>query len=333
MDDLASFRKFFRIAAIGSTVFSALLTFWFGLHQHPNMGLALAVAGFLVLCSIGSDYVILFVRDAWEKRAFGLVGMGVAGMFVVCTLNLISNLGSIGWQRDVTRNDAMIQNTKHDDARDQVSEGKASLEMWTKRLAKLEAENAWAATVTADALRARLASANLAIDLEAKRGGCKAKCLDRTKERDEIASRIAIAEETGTLRKQIEATKAVLAKHREHAADTKATVAAPDAQAGFFAGVFTASLAPTEDAKKWTDKGIAGMIALGLFFAPMVFGLFGFRTASKRDDDPTASAPVTEPKPETIATIRDTRPEPRPVTRKDPTLNTLTIRQLQAIAA
>jgi hypothetical protein len=29
---------------------------------------------------VTSDYVILFVRDAWEKRNFGLVGMGIAGM-------------------------------------------------------------------------------------------------------------------------------------------------------------------------------------------------------------------------------------------------------------
>jgi len=58
--------------------------------------------------------------------------------------------------------------------------------MWEKRLAELEGANAgWITTVTADALRAQLASAELAISQEAARGGCKAKCLARTQERDQ----------------------------------------------------------------------------------------------------------------------------------------------------
>jgi len=102
-----------------------------------------------------------------------------------------------------------------------VKEGKASLILWEKRLAELEAANAWSATVTADALRAQLASATLAIEQEAARGGCKAKCLARTKERDDLASKIAIAEEKSDLTRKIEATKAVLAKARDVAAVTE----------------------------------------------------------------------------------------------------------------
>jgi hypothetical protein len=114
-----------------------------------------------------------------------------------------------------------VANVRYDQRQDEVKEGKASLVLWEKRLAELEAANAWSATVTAEALRAQLASATLAIEQEAARGGCKAKCLARTKERDDLASKIAIAEERSTLSKQIEATKAVLAKARDVAAVTE----------------------------------------------------------------------------------------------------------------
>ena len=114
-----------------------------------------------------------------------------------------------------------VQNVRYDQRQDDVKEGKASLVLWEKRLADLEAANAWSATVTAEALRAQLASANLAIEQEAARGGCKARCLARTKERDELASKIAIAEEKSELTGKIEATKRVLAKARDTAAVTE----------------------------------------------------------------------------------------------------------------
>lgn len=302
MDTLSPFRRYFRYAALACSVFSAVLTFYFGLNQNPHWVLAFAVAGFLVACSLASDYIALFVVDAWRQRNWGMLGTFTLGMFVVFSLNLMSNLGSVGWQRDSVAAAAKVQNTRYDDMRDQVTEGKASLEMWKTRLAKLEAENAWATTVTADALRAQLANANLAIELEAKRGGCKSECLKRTKERDDIASRVAIAEETKSLRKQIEATKAVLAKHREKAESTEVIVAAPVSQVSYFASMATVSLEPTDFAKQWTDRGMASWLAIGLCFAPILFGLIGWKTEGKSDDDtpPSAKAPVTHYKPSPV---------------------------------
>lgn len=296
MDTLSPFRRYFRYAALACSVFSAVLTFYFGLNQNPHWVLAIAVAGFLVACSLASDYIALFVVDAWRQRNWGMLGTFTVGMFVVFSLNLMSNLGSVGWQRDSVAAAAKVQNTRYDDVRDQVTEGKASLEMWKARLAKLEAENAWAATVTADGLRAQLDAAQKAIDLEAARGGCKSKCLALMEKKAELESRISIAEETGGLRKKIEATKAVLAKHREKAENTDVIVAAPVSQVSYFASMATVSLEPTDFAKQWTDRGMASWLAIGLCFAPILFGLIGWKTEGKSDDDtpPSAKAPVTQ---------------------------------------
>ena len=102
---------------------------------------------------------------------------------------------------------AQVQNAKYDDTRESVEEGKRSLKLAETRLKELEAANALAPTVTAVALRTQLDSAQKAIDLEAARGGCKAKCLERMKERDGLNSRIAILEERTALTDKIEATK------------------------------------------------------------------------------------------------------------------------------
>lgn len=284
MDTLAPFRTYFRYAAMACSLASAILTGIFAWNQGEWWLISMACVLFLVACSLCSDYINLFVVEAWRARRWGMVAVFGAGAAFVFTLNLISNIGSVGWQRDTLIKAATVQNTRYDDARDQVVEGKASLEMWKARLAKLEAENAWSSTVTADALRARLDSAQLAIDQEAKRGGCGPRCLERTKERDDLQARIAIAEETGTLRKQIEATKAILAKHRAKSENTETKVAAPASQAKFFASMATISLTPTDTATTWTDRGIASWIALGLCIAPILFGLIGWKS-----DDPPVS--------------------------------------------
>lgn len=327
MDTLAPFRKYFRMAALACSCASAILTGIFAWHQGEWWLISVACVLFLVAVSFASDYINLFIVDAWRAGNRAMVAMLCAGAAVVFTLNLISNLGSVGWQRDSVIKAAKVQNTKFEDARDQVSEGKASLEMWKARLAKLESENAWAATVTADGLRAQLDSSQKAIDLEAARGGCKTKCLLLMEKKADLERRISVAEETGTLRKKIEATKAVLAKYREKAAGTEAVVAAPDSQAKFFASMVSLDLAPSEDAQTWTNRGVATWLAVGLCIAPMLFGLIGWKTSHDDDDTSSASAPV-EPTKADVAPLNPIRPA---TVRHS--LNTQTIAQLRELAA
>lgn len=278
MDQLAPFRQYFRYAALSCSFASAVMTAWFGWQQSPYWLLAAMCAVFLVACSLASDYIMLFVVDAWKGNNRLMAGAVAAGAVFVFSLNLISNLGAVGWQRDATATAAKVQNVKYDAAQDQVGESRASLAMFEKRLADLEAANGWSASVTAEALRAQLASANLAIEQEAAKGGCKARCLARTKERDELAARIAIAEERSSLTKQIEATKRVIAQHRDKAATQDKVVAAPVSQASFFASMVKVDLTPSEEATTWTDRGLATWLALGLCIAPMLFSLLGWRS-------------------------------------------------------
>lgn len=292
MDELAAFRKYFRYAALGCTFASAVMTGWFGLQQTPNFVLAFMCAGFLVACSIASDYVVLFVVDAWRGAKLGQLAFVIAGAVFVCSLNLVSNLGAVGWQRETVATQARVQNTRADAAEDQIVESKASLAMWQKRLADLEAQNAWATTINAEALRQQA-------DAEASRGGCGPKCKD-------LKARVAIVEETQDLRQKIEATKAVLSKHRAKAETMDRVVAAPESQAKFFASMFRINLTPSEEAQTWTDRGLAVWMALGLCFAPMLFSFLGWRSDDRPDDEPT----ITKPEPMTQAPI-----QPREITR------------------
>jgi hypothetical protein len=298
MDSLTPIRKTFRHVGLVLTVVSAALTGLFGLTMASNIVMQVVIAVGLMCATVASAYVWPFVAEAFQarRRATACV-LAAFGMLVTGT-DLTTNFGSIAWQRSLDVTEAKVSQTKWSDARDNVTEGKTNLELWRKRLETLEAQNAWSATVTADALRAQLAGANLAIDLEAKRGGCKAKCLERTKERDDIASKIAIAEETGQLRKQIAATKAVLAQHREQSANTEKKESAAEMQNVSLASVFTLSLEPTVAAQHWTDKGVNWMVAAFFAFGAMGCNFLGWHAAKKSDDDtidppPSAKAPVT----------------------------------------
>jgi hypothetical protein len=301
-DHLDGLRKYFQYAALGCTIASAWLTFLFGMQQSPAWYVAVACAGFFVFCSVASDYIWLFVSDAFKARRWVTFGAFVAGGLLVFSLNLMSNLGSVGWQRDVTISDARVKNAKADRAEANVGGSESRLKFLEGELQKLSDQAPWAASVSADALRAQLASANLAIEQEAKRGGCGPKCLARTKERDDLASRIAIAEKREDLSGQIKKLDEVVKGERERAdkaADNR-QVAAPLSQANFFAGMFSVSLTPTEHAEAWTDRGIASWIALGLCIAPILFSLIGWRPTTASHFPPRAAG-GSEPAPTQIA--------------------------------
>lgn len=171
-----------------------------------------------------------------------------------------------------------MQNTRADMAGDQVTEARGSLDMWQKRLTLLETANAWAGSVTAEALRAELPVKDEAIRQEEARGGCGPKCLKLRSDKAEIEKRIGIVEERANLTKQIEATKKIIAGYRTQAAGTERAVAAPASQAKFFASVASLSLTPSETAEVWTTRGIGGWVALGICAAPILFGLIGWGT-------------------------------------------------------
>lgn len=194
-----------------------------------------------------------------------------------------------------------VQNIKFDDGRGNVEEAKKTLAMFEKRLADLQGENKWTTSVTADALRAKLQSLNLAIDLEAKRGGCKEKCLARTKERDETASRIAVLERVDETTAKIEATKKVIASAREKAATIEHKSSQTEHMNAFLskAASFLGKGELTPDA--YTEEGTqlsanlamalvgTGLPALALFVAGL------YRREEEAQPDPVARETVSLP--------------------------------------
>lgn len=275
-DDLDPFGRFWLVLGLGSLAAAAAMSFDFG------FGVSIKHALFLAILSVVAAFGPMAAEMLFSK---GRKGPAIAtGLICIPLLGIefYSHAGYTAGLRGTNIETATVQNTRYDGAQDGVKEAKASLVLFEKRLADLEAANAWAPTVNAEALRAQLASSNLAIDLESKRGGCKAKCLERTKERDAIASKIAIAEERSSLTGQIEATKRVIAGAREKANTTEHKSSAVDHQnkslkkwvALAYNGSTTVSDLQAEAAEQSANLAMAiagtGLPAFALFMA----GLF-----------------------------------------------------------
>lgn len=295
-DHLDGFRKYFRWGALGCSIASALLTFLFGLQQSPQWIVAIACASFFVICSLASDYIALFINDAFRARRWVTFSLFAAGGLFVFSLNLMSNLGSVGWQRDVTINQARVKNAKADRAEANVGGSESRLAFLEAELKKLP----WTPTISPDALNAK----DEAIRQESKRGGCGPKCLKLKEERAAIATQIETAEKRADLDKQIKQLSDLVKSERERAdkaADNR-EVAAPLSQASFFAGMASLTLNPSEDAEAWTTRGMASWIALGLCIAPILFSLIGWRSTSvpstpgrpeaHSEPAPTLSSPI-----------------------------------------
>ena len=280
-DSLDPFGRFWLLLGLGSLAAAAAMSFDFG------WGVSAKHAIFLAILTAVAAFGPMAAEMLWSK---GRRGVAIATAIVCVPLLAIefySHAGYTAGLRGSNIETAKVQNTKWAGAQDTVSEDKTNLAMWEKRLAALEAENAWAVSITAEALRAQLANANLAIDLEAKRGGCKAKCLERTKERDDLATKIAIAEEKSDLTKKIEATKKVLTSARDKAASVEFKSSSVDHQNKFLTrvvalvanGSTTASDLQEASAEQSVNLAMAiagtGLPAFALFMA----GLF------RRDED------------------------------------------------
>lgn len=262
---LAELQAMARRLGVLFTILAAAMSGYAGIKFGGDSLFAQLILGALLAgLTIATAIMLNFIDAAWSAGERTVAAV-LAGMFAVLAMAEYGSHVAFGTShRAVNIERAAVQNARYDDAREQISEGKASLDMWASRLAKLESENAWAATVTADALRAQEQA-------ESRRGGCGSKCL-------EIRAKIAIAEETGTLRKQIEATRAVLAKHRERAATTERGDSVAHNQSQLFATAATGSLVPSAQAIAWANIGIGAYIALISTMLGTLFNWLGFHT-------------------------------------------------------
>ena len=288
--ELSLWGKFWLTIGLGTLAAAAAMSWDFGSSVSFKHAL------FLALLSIVTAFA---PEAAYRQGKLGAKGPAIA-IAIICApmfiIEFYSHAGFTAGLRGHNITDAKVANVKYAGAQEAVTEDKTNLEMWRKRLTALESEHAWSASVTAEALRAQLASANLAIEQEAKRGGCGPKCLARTKERDDLATKIALAEEKADLTKKIEATKAVLAKARDKADVTEYKHSSVDHQNQFLAKavalIGSGSLEPSDLTSEAAQQSVNLAMAIagtGLpAFALFIAGLY------RRPEDETEGRPAAQ---------------------------------------
>jgi hypothetical protein len=273
---------FFAIGTVGLGV-SCAMTWKFGNSMSAIHGIA------LVTVTIMAAFIFpmrQFLKNAGHTHAAR--GIMVLGVFFI-GLELFADLGYTIGMREKSMTEAGAQTVAYKHEQESVASERTNLTLWRTQLASLQAENAWAATVSADGLRAQLASAQKAIDLETARGGCKAKCLGLMQSKATLENKIATVEQVSGFTKRIEATQRILDKKTEVAVSTKQGFSPVKAQTDFVAQLYLAlsghdakeSLNPDEVSVSFTQIFIGLFIALGATFLPTTAYFLAFWTDSK----------------------------------------------------
>lgn len=280
------FGQFLWILALGAMAVDAGISYEFGstLSYLHAAGFALVALAFCILPDVAAL--------EWRK------GRKVAGGWIAAAcvpLGLVAFLTHVGYSASIRVGDmqqASVQNTNYAAMQDAVIEEKTNLDMWRKQLSDLKDQNAWTASVTADGLRASLASADKAIELEGKRGGCKSKCLALMEKKADLEAKIATAEKVADLSKRIEATQRIIDGKRTEAAkvEFKSSAATNHNDTLFKAinmvtsGVFKQSV--SMDEREATNTGIMGISSIAfLLLAPLFYFAAGLnRRANVMDE-------------------------------------------------
>ncbi len=198
-----------------------------------------------------------------------------------------------------------VVNQRYDGAQDDVARNRAELTALQGALVKLQSDNPWATTVKADGLRARLAAAQKAIDLEAARKGCKAKCLAEMEKKADLEKQIAIVEKADETQKRIEFLQASIDKKRdvankaEHRQSINVDVAKTTAKLFNVARGLSAEDAMKTDAVSLevATMGSAGLGSLSLLMlAPGALFLAGRRRIKHVTPEPDLTETTGQPR-------------------------------------
>lgn len=341
--NLQAFRKVFRFAAIAATLTSVSFSIAFGFAQSGHWALALACSLFFGVCSVCSDYVVLFIRQAFRERDWGTaITLCLGGAFLF-TMNIVGHVGSVGHTRKTEMQGAYLKQASMVDAQKEVANLETAIKLSSGRLADLEktlkASEEWSVVVSPTGLASQIQ--NMEGDKIYKRSGecSKVTVADSRTFCDKLnglRARLADVQVAEGLRKEIKESAERLTRltEKKQFAQSDAKASANREQAGMFAQLATISLDPGENATEWTVKGLAVYVALGLCICPILFGLIGW--GGKEEDVPpqvmrtsVPSVPAPEPvrasepapvtakvEPPKIALVEVT-PEPAPVVQRD----------------
>lgn len=290
-------RIFLGVGFVGLFV-SVAMTAKFG----ASMSWLHAIA--LVTVTVAAAFIFpfrAFVESTGNKAASrSLMALGV--FFV--GLEFFSHLGYTIGMRERSSVEATAQQASYQAQQSAMAEEQTNLAMWREHLAKLQAENAWVATVSADGLKAQVAAADLAIQQETARGGCGPRCLKLTREKGDLENRIALAEQASDLSSKIEATQRILDKKTEVASAAKVGFSPVKAQTDFVGQIYLAmtgtegekALNPDAVTLSFTQIFIGLFIALGATFLPTAafyMAFFGHKPAfDTQEDKPSRDEPA-----------------------------------------
>ena len=276
--------KFWMWAGLITLVCSMGMAYDYGSQVTFKHGAVMAALSFATAFLLEEAY------SFWKK---GLTGVAL-GLTIISVPMFWqegkSHIAYTAGYRGASVESVHVQNTKYNSTVAAESEEKAAYDMMAKRFAELNAQNGWAATMTADAERAKLPGLELAIQLESKRGGCKQVCETKTKERDAVNSRIAVLEERSALQQKLEAARAYLDKRREKVAGTEHKSSVVEHQTNTLIRI--ASLFSTGDAKTNAaiQEGVDLENTIGLALMPVILpALCFFMMGLRRKDDPAGN--------------------------------------------
>ena len=260
LGDLESTGKAWARVGVVVMLCAAVMSFKFG------ASVSLAHASFLALLTFVAAFGPEAAYTAF-KRNKAVAGTAIAICCApVLTAEFYSHSAYTAGLRGSNVEMARVQNTRYDGAQDAAKEDAANLTIFKKQLATLTEQNAWAGTVKAEGLRAQLEAAQKAIDLEAARGGCKAKCLLEMEKKGKLEKDIAVAEQAADLAKRIEATQRILDGKRTVAATTEfqsSAVAHQDASlAKWVSLIGFGSIKPTEMVEETSHESANFLMAL-----------------------------------------------------------------------
>lgn len=301
------------LGAVTLTV-GCLMAFEFG------RSMSLLHAASLCCLSVAVAFLPSVVHRYVQERSWGIAGTLGVICAVFLAVEFFSHLGYTVGHRVRDADEATVQNTTYAEVQDNLKSEKDNLAMWRKQLVDLKAQNAWAASVTADALRAKLDVANEKIRQEEARGGCGPVCLKLRTERADLNSRIATVEQVENLAKQIAATQKIIDGKVDTAKTTEFKSSKIVNQTKFVSQIWTASLDPDKSAMTWSQIGIGFAIALvTTFLAPVCFFVaFGDKkpgVAHEKAAQGTLLTPASQPIPSPVEAMQAAPQQPREVHR------------------
>lgn len=239
------------------------------------------LAATLVAADLGNAFLWPYIKRRMAEKAWGDVAFAAPFGVLATIVCLLTAFGSLSHVFGESVAAAKHQNVKLEDVGAIIAKEEANEQIYVSRIADLSKSNGgWVTTATADGLRAKLPALELAIKQEEARGGCKALCLKRTQERDDINEKIGTLETLSKTEQMLKDTRTALAKYREKRGTTERGESGILDQNASLAGMFTMSLNPTADSQAWTGRGVAWMVVLF-----MVLGALGFNSLGYASDD------------------------------------------------